>query len=224
MRLALVVALALVAAPAHAAEVDVLVVGKGGEVVKERSGVALKARNVRVSGRRCRVGARTPLAALLGAKVRVGVRDHGSCSRRARDAGGLYVRSIARVRETGRRSGWVYKAGRRLGTNGAADPAGPLGSGGLRDGARVAWFWCRLDDAGRCPPTLETTHVRSGETVTVTVRAYDDMGRGSPVEGAVVRLGDEAATTGPDGTAVLEGTGTLTASKPGAIRSFATDV
>ena len=224
MRVALVAAFVVVlASPARGASVDVLVVGKAGAVVKQREGVRLQEREVRVGGRRCRVGARTPLAALLATKVRVGLRDHGRCSRRPRDAGGLYVRSIAGVSESGSRSGWVYKAGRRLGTNGAADPAGPFGAGGLRDAAPVRWFWCRLDRAGTCPPTLETAHVRTGAEVRVTVRAFDDLGRGSLVEGATVRLGDQTATTAADGTAVLSGSGPLVAEKPGMVRSFTVD-
>ena len=221
MRVALAIGLVLaLAAPAQAARVDVLVVGKSGALVRERDGVRLKARDVHAGGARCRVGARTGLSALLATKLRVGLRDHGACSRRARDAGGLYVRSIAGVKERGARSGWVYKAGRRLATSGAGDPAGPFGRGGLRDGARVTWFWCRLDAAGTCPPTLETSHVRSGDTVTVTVRAYDDNGRGTPAVGATVRLGGATATTGADGTATLIGSGSLVAEKAGAVRSF----
>ena len=49
------------------------------------------------------------------------LRDYGACSRRARDAGSLYVRQIGPDRERGR-DGWVYKVGSRAGSTGAADP------------------------------------------------------------------------------------------------------
>src|SRR3954464_15175459 len=65
---------------------------------------------VRARRRRCVVGAGTPLAALVRSRVaKLGLHDYGSCSRRARDAGGLYVRSLG----TGKghaRGGRVYKA------------------------------------------------------------------------------------------------------------------
>src|SRR5205814_8823538 len=48
---------------------------------------------VHLGRRRCVVGAGTPLAALLASKVaKIGLRDYGSCSSRARDAAGLFVR------------------------------------------------------------------------------------------------------------------------------------
>ncbi len=79
------------------------------------------ARTLRVGGRRCRVAAATPLAALLGAGAAgrisgIGVRDYGRCSRtRARDSASLFVTGIAGEGNRGR-NGWVYKVGRRVGT------------------------------------------------------------------------------------------------------------
>ena len=121
----------------------------------------------------------TPLAALLRSKPgSVGLRDYGSCSRRrASSSGQLYVRSIRGDRERGR-GGWVYKVGRRLGTAGAADTSGPFGRGRLRTGARLTWFYCLLT-RGSCQRTLTLKATPlGGGVVAVTVRGYDDEGRG----------------------------------------------
>jgi hypothetical protein len=206
-RLALITAAALAAglpAPAAAATVDVMVVGREG-VLKAPKQVRLKPRTVKVAGRRCRLGGATPLSVLAARGLRLQLRDYGRCGRRARDAGGLYVRSLAGQRERGV-AGWVYKVGRRLGTTGGADPSGPFGTGRrLRDGQRVLWFWCV--QASRCQRTLEVRPDRAsaapGEALRVTVRGYDDLGRGAAVAGATVRLGAASAVTGADGTAVL---------------------
>lgn len=219
MRLALSAVLVLAAAaPAAAApaRVDVAVIGSDMSPASSRT-VTLKARDARVGARRCRVGARTALGALLGGtRAALRLRDHGTCSRDARDAGGLYVVSIGADREKGR-SGWVYKVGRRLATAGAGDPAGPFGSGGLRARQRVTWFWCTLDAKGACERTLEGSVRRAGDGWRVTVRGYDDEGRGVLVPGATVRLGGQAAITGADGSALVSGSGTLTIEKPGMI-------
>ncbi|MGH2948968.1 MAG: hypothetical protein ACRDPC_22405 [Solirubrobacteraceae bacterium] len=191
MTSALIVAALALSAPT----VDVMVVGK--ERVLHTGEVRLKQRGVKVAGRRCRVGARTPLSVLAGTRLRLRLRDYGRCSRRPRDASGLYVRGVRREVERGR-AGWVYKVGRRAGTAGAGDPS-------VRGGRHVTWFWCVR--AGDCQRTLEVrperTAVAPGEALRVTVRGYDDLGRGVPVEGATVRLGTATALTGPDGTATL---------------------
>ena len=123
---------AVLAAPASAASVDVMVVGKRDVLVPAHK-VALKARSATVDGRRCALGRATPLSVLAGAGVPFAVRDYGSCSRRARDAGSLYVQRIGPDAARGR-DGWVYKVGNRSGSAGAADPAG------------------RSAPAGRCAP------------------------------------------------------------------------
>jgi hypothetical protein len=226
MRRAAVIALvALVApAPAAAAEVDVMVVGKE-RVLRQPDDVRLKARTVKVGRKRCRVGARTPLSVLAATRLPLAVRDYGSCGRRPRDSVGLYVTKVAGERERGR-GGWVYKIGRRTPSLGAADVSGRR----LRGGDRVLWFWCEQDDSGGCQRTLEATPDRTaaapGEALTVTVRGYDDNGRGVAVEGATVRLGSATAVTGADGVAVLtvvDG-GALQASKDGMVRSFPREV
>lgn len=218
--LLLTIALGLAAAaPAAAApaRVDVAIIGSDMKPAAART-VTLKARDAKAGSRRCRVGARTALSALLGTSRTLRLRDHGSCSRRPADAGGLYVVSIGADRERGR-SGWVYKVGRRLGTAGAADPGGPFGSGGLRDRQRVTWFWCTLDAKGACERTLEGSARKEGDGFRVTVRGYDDEGRGVLVAGATVRLGSSVATSGADGTALVAASGTLTVEKPGMIPS-----
>ena len=133
-----------------------MVVGKSA-VLAGPERVALKARTARVGGKRCSIGRATPLSVLAGTGVSFSLKDYGACSRRARDAGSLYVRKIGPDRERGR-DGWVYKVGRRAGSAGAADPAGSFGTGRrLRAGQRVLWFWCVKDAADSCQRTLEVT-------------------------------------------------------------------
>ena len=141
--IAFAVALA-VPASASAARVDVMVVGQE-RVLHAPSDVRLKVRKVKVAGRRCRVGAATPLSVLVATRLRLGLRDYGRCGRRPRDAAGLYVTRVRDEREKGR-GGWVYKVGRRTPSLGAADLTKRL-----RDGQRVTWFWCEQDDTRRLP-------------------------------------------------------------------------
>jgi hypothetical protein len=225
-RLATIAAAVLVAAPAPAAAatVDVMVVGRE-RVLRAPAEVRLKARTVKVAGRRCRVGARTPLAVLVATRLPLGVRDYGSCGRRPRDAAGLYVSKVAGERERGR-GGWVYKVGRRAGSTGAADTSGRR----LRHGERVTWFWCEQNASGGCQRTLEAQPERAtaapGETLRVTVRGYDDQGRGVAVAGATVTLGSATTVSGTDGVAVLtviDGRW-LEASKDGLVRAFPREV
>jgi hypothetical protein len=234
MRRAIVLGVATLAAavpaPASAATVETMVVGKE-RVLRAPNEVRLKERTVKVGGRRCRVGAATPLSALAGTKLKLKLRDYARCGRRWRDAVGLYVRQVGRERERGT-AGWVYKVGRRTGTTSAADPSGPFGTGRrLRDGQRVTWFWCRR--AGDCQRTLEVrpdqTETAPGATLRVTVRGYDDFGRGVAVEGATVRLGAATAVTGADGTVALTvpaGTGRLDlrATRDGMVPAFPAEV
>lgn len=221
------VAAAMVAAtPAGAADrVRVMVVGDERQVHGPAS-VAMKRATVRVSGRRCRVAARTPLAVLARTRVPLKLRDYGRCGRRVRDAGALYVRAVAGERARGQ-SGWVYKVGRRLGTAPAGDRQGPFGRGGLRAGQRVLWFWC--ESAGACQRTLEAVpdarEVAPGATVRVRVRGYDDLGGGVAVAGAVVRLGGSQAVSDQHGVALLQapaepGRVRLTAEHPAMVRAF----
>jgi hypothetical protein len=200
--LAALLALAALPAPAGAATVGLMVVGKE-RVLREAAPVKLKSRSVRVGGRRCAVGRATPLSVLAGTRLRLRLQDYGSCGRRPRDAGALYVTQVGSDRRGGP-AGWVYKVGRRVGTTGAADPSGPFGSGRLRAGARLLWFWCVQDRGEACQRTLETSSpsvAAPGAPVSVTVRGYDDSGRGVPVAGATVRLGAAVALTDANGVA-----------------------
>jgi len=229
---ALAAAGALLAAPAAAdarAKVDVMVLGKSG-LLAGPARVALEARTARVGAKRCAIGRATPLSALAGTHVSFRLTDYGSCSRRPRDAGSLYVARIGPDRERGR-DGWVYKVGKRAGSTGAADPAGPFGTGRLlRSGQRVLWFWCVKDAADSCQRTLDAkpaqTSVGPGAPLTVAVRGYDDHGNGVPVVGAAVRIEGSSALTGADGVALLTapaaaGKYRLHAEKIGMVRSFA---
>jgi hypothetical protein len=221
---------AVLAAPAAAdarGKVDVMVVGKSGVLVPAKH-VTLKKRFAGVGGKRCALGRATPLSALAGTGASFRLADYGACSRKPRDAGSLYVRQIGPDRARGR-DGWVYKVGRRSGTSGAADPAGPFGTGRLlRSGQRVLWFWCVKNPADSCQRTLETSGPRTvapGAPLTVTVRGYDEAGKGVAIEGATVRLGDATAVSGPGGLATVTapagaGNSTVEASKPGLVPSF----
>ena len=215
-------------AAAPAATVTTMVAGKE-RVLRDARTVALgKSERVKAGGRRCTVAGATPLAVLARLGLRVRVRDYGSCGRRPRDASLLFVTQIGADRNRGR-DGWVYKVGRRVGSGAAADTAGPFGTGRrLRGGDRLLWFWCDAQRSGGCQRTLEAvpdrTAAAAGETVRVTVRGYDDSGRGVPVAGAEVRLGAATALTGADGVATVPVTQTgqleLTATRAGMVRSF----
>jgi hypothetical protein len=212
-------------APAAAATVQLMVVGKE-RVLREAAPVRLKPRSVRVRGRRCAVGRATPLSVLAGSRLRLRLQDYGACGRSPRDAGALYVTQVGPDRRGGP-AGWVYKIGRRAGTSGAADPSGPFGTGRLRAGARVLWFWCVQERGEACQRTLEVSSpavVAPGATVPVTVRGYDDNGRGVPVAGATVRLGSAVAVTDAAGaaqvTAPASGAARLTAERAGMVRSW----
>jgi hypothetical protein len=219
MRLLLLICLAatLAVVPAAAAA-PLMVVDRGGEVLRGPKQVALKKRTARVGSRRCSVAARTPLSVLLAAKLPLRLRDYGACGRDVRDSGSLYVVAVAGQRERGR-GGWVYKLGRRAPGTGAADPISRV-----RPRTRVLWFWCEQDSAGGCQRTLEVKPERPANgSVRVTVRGYDDNGRGLPVAAATVRLGSATATTDAQGQATLPvpaGGGRVFASKPGLVRSF----
>jgi len=229
---AVLAAALLVPATADAARVHVMVVGKE-RVLRAPKTVKLKVRSVKVGGKRCRVAAATPLSALAATKLELALRDYGSCGKRPRDASGLYVAKVGGEREKGR-GGWVYKVGRRAGSAGAADPAGPFGTGKrIHGGQRITWFWCEQDQTGGCQRTLEVQPERAsatpGEAPRVTVRGFDDQGHGVTVAGAAVRLGSASAVTGADGTAVLtvpaaSGRLHLQAERAGMVRAFPREV
>jgi hypothetical protein len=220
------------AAAAGAPRVSVMVHGPSALLLAPRT-VDARAVTVRASGRRCRVAAGTALAALAGARRSGGpsfaVRDDGrACNGSVRNSGALFVTQIGPNRNRGR-DGWVYKIGTRAGTASAGDVSGAFGSGRMRAGERVTWFWCRLSRAGSCQRTLEVRpsrwRVGRGDRVRVTVRGYDDFGRARRVRGARVRLGGRAATTNGRGVAVLRAPGRggwarLTATRSGMVRAF----
>jgi hypothetical protein len=208
------------AAGAAAPRVRQMVVSRDGHALAKR--VSTAATSVSVGGRRCAVGERTPLAALVRSRPgRLRIRDFGACSSSARDAAGLLVTGIGPDRNRGQR-GWVYKVGRRAATAGAADPSGPFGRGRLRSGQRITWFYCvRATD---CQRTLEVRATPIIGVVVATVRAYDDAGDGVAVEGARVSAGGTSGLTAADGRvelALARGTHRLVARKDGLVRSFA---
>ena len=199
--------------------VQQMVVFRDGHSLTKR--VSTAATSVRVSGRRCAVGERTPLAALVrGRPGPLRLRDFGACSSRARDAAGLLVTRIGPDRNRGQK-GWVYKVGRRAATAGAGDTGGPFGRGRLRAGQRVTWFYCVR--AADCQRTLQVSAKPATSGIVATVRGFDDAGDGVPVEGAEVTAGSITGVTGPDGRvqmALSPGTHRLVARKDGLVRSF----
>ena len=207
-------------AGAAAPRVQQMVAFRDGHALTKR--VSMAATTVSVAGRRCAVGERTPLAALVRSRPgRLRIRDFAACSSNARDAAGLFVTGIGPDRNRGQR-GWVYKVGRRAATAGAADPSGPFGRGRLRSGQRITWFYCvRATD---CQRTLEVRATPVTGGVVATVRAYDDAGGGVPVDGARVSAGGTSGLTAADGRvelALVRGTHRLVARKDGLVRSFA---
>jgi hypothetical protein len=189
-----------------------------------RTTVRATATTVKAGRRRCAVATGTALAALVRSRPgKLGLRDYGACSKRPADGGGLFVRSIRGDVNKGK-SGWVYKVGRKAATAGAADPTGAFGAGRLRSGQRVTWFYCVLANRS-CQRTLGlAATAEGGGVVRVTVRAYDDDGKGVPAAGATVRAAATSAVADSDGIARLTlapGTARLEATQAGAIRTFA---
>jgi hypothetical protein len=207
------------AAGAAAPKVRQMVVFRDGHALAKR--VSTAATTVRVRGRRCAVGERTALAALVrSGPGRLRFRDFGACSSRARDAAGLFVAGIGADRNRGQR-GWVYKVGRRAATAGAGDLAGPFGRGRLRAGQRITWFYCVR--AADCQRTLEVRATPFQGGIVATVRGYDDGGDGVPVAGATVSAGGLTGVTAADGRVQIllpSGTHRLVARKDGLVRSF----
>ena len=207
------------AAGAAAPKVQQMVVFRDGHALTKR--VSTAATSIGVGGRRCAVGERTPLAALVRSRPGpLRFRDFGACSSRARDAAGILVTRIGPDRNRGQR-GWVYKVGRRAATAGAGDTGGPFGRGRLRAGERVTWFYCVR--AADCQRTLTVSAKQATGGIVATVRGYDDNGDGVPVVGATVTAGEVTGITGPDGRvqmALSSGTHRLVARKDGLVRSF----
>jgi len=216
------VAVALAAPPAAGAaapKVQQLVVFRDGAAVQKTVGT--RHASVAARGRRCAVGDRTALAALVRSKAgRLRLRDFGACSTRPSDSAGLLVTGIGPDRNRGQR-GWVYKVGHRAATAGAGDMGGPFGRGGLRRGQRVTWFYCVR--AADCQRTLGLTASVFRGGVAAEVRGYDDAGDGIPIAGATVTASGVSGVTDAEGRVQLElhtGFQRLVARKDGLVRSF----
>ncbi len=208
------------AAAAAAPQVRQLVVYRDGSALQKQ--VSTRASSVHVDGRNCTTGDSNALSALVRSRPgTLRLRDFGSCSSRARDGAGLFVKAIRGDVNRGQ-NGWVYKVGNRAATAGAADPGGPFGRGRLRAGQRLTWFYCRLKNGG-CQRTLALTLRTEPGTLVARVRGYDDQGGGVPVQGATVTAGGTFALTDSTGEARLSlpsGSHRVLAKKEGAIRSF----
>jgi len=215
--------LAVFAPPAAAtARVQQLVVFRDGS--SRTASPALASATAKVGRKRCAVASGTPLAALIRSGIGpLSLKDYGACSKRSGDAGGLFVSRIGANRNTGS-DGWVYKAGNVLGTAGAGDPSGPLGRGRLRAGARVTWFWCHVTKAdGGCPHTLVAQASPGNGTLTVSVKRFNDFGKGKTAGGATVHVGSRTAVADSSGVARFElprGAYSVYATQERRIRSF----
>ena len=161
-----------------------------------------------------------------------GLRDYGACGRRPADAGGLFVKRVGPDRNRGR-DGWVYKVGPQGRHRLRRRPGGTVRDRPAPARRRPpAVVLVRTQSSGGCQRTLEATPDRTvavaGEALRVTVRGYDDTGRGKAVAGATVRLGAASAQTGPDGVATLSvpaaGRLELIATAAGMVRSFPREV
>lgn len=170
------------AAAATAPVVSVSVATKAGTLIGPMA-VRAKQTTLNVGGRRCAVGAGTPLAALLALQAkakapkvgRLAVKDYGSCGKRPSTSALLYLTAIGTDRADGP-DGWVYDIAGRSGSTGAADPAGPFGRGRLKRGAAVAWRWCRAstDPEGDCGDVLEiVSTVQRGEVLSSGTAPFD---------------------------------------------------
>jgi len=232
---ALAAAAALIVAPATASAagpaVTTMIVGPQGTLYGPRS-VDAAATAVAVAGRRCRIGAATPLSALSAAYGQRGpsfsLRDYGACSTDPADAGQLFVTTVGGFVNRGQ-NGWEYKVDERAGSTGAADPSGAFGNGRLlRTGDSVLWFWCDMTANGGCQRTLviaASSRVGPGGRLAVTVQGDDNDGRGVPIRGATVTLAGAGATTDARGQAVLSaprssGSYPLNAQAPGLVPAF----
>jgi len=157
---------------------------------------------------RCAVVQGSPMAALNTTGASMVIRDFGKCSTRTADSASLFVDTVAGFAGTGM-EGWSYKVGGKAGTAGAADPAGPFGSGLLRGGAQVLWFWCVYDPTTyACQRSLQistSARVRANSTFSVSVRALDDSGAAVAASGVRVSITGAAASvvTGADGKATF---------------------
>ncbi len=205
-----------------AARVKVLLARRSSSVF---ASVRARAALVRAGGRKCKVGASTPLAALAAFlhkhKTRYLVRDYGNCSpTNAAGASQLFVRAIANESNKGN-DGWFYKVNDLAPEVGAGDPASRL-----HKGDNVLWFYCVFDQLARsCQRSLRVVPASSSApgTLRVTLRAYDNAGRWVPVAGATVTSGAAQAPTGADGAATLavsSGRHVVTARKNGMIDAF----
>jgi len=226
---------ALVVAPAAASAagpaVQTMIVGPRGTLFAARS-VDAAATAVTVSGKRCRIDAGTPLAALSAAYGLRGpafaLHDYGACSSNPADAGQLFVNTVGAFANRGA-NGWEYKVDERAGTTGAADPSGAFGNGRLlRSGDRVLWFYCVMTRSGGCQRSLVISmppRVGAGGNLAVTVQGDDNNGRGVPVRGATVTLAAARAVTDAHGRAVLRaprsvGSYSVNAQAPGLVPAF----
>jgi hypothetical protein len=182
-----------------------MVLSKTGTTL-QYGGVAARSFTAPFSSRTCKVAEGTPLAVLKASGVSFHLKDFAKCSSNPVASAGLFVDRIGTTTNTGT-SGWSFKVNNRAGTAGAADTAGPFGTGHLVGGEKVVWFWCVYDANWACQRSLAISApatAPAGSTVTVSVSAYDDAGASIPASRVKLTAAKATATTGADGTARLK--------------------
>ena len=182
----------------------------GGQVARAARGGAGQAARALGAGRRAPLRGRAGDAAVGAgghAAARCGCATTAPAAARPPTPARSTCAQVGPDRARGPR-GWVYKVGNRAGTTGAADPCRPVRhrAAAARRPAAVVLVraeprrglpaHARRAARGR-PPSRPVAPLR------VTVRGYDDNGRGVPVAGALVRLGGAQALTGADGVATV---------------------
>lgn len=211
-------ALAAGGAPAAAAKsplVEVTLVTRAGTLHGPLQ-VRAATTTLKAAGRRCKVAAGTPLAALAALQrkraagvAKLALTDYGGCNGRPSGSSGAYLRAIGKERAAGP-DGWIYDVGGRRGTSGAADVAGPFGTGKrLRSGQRVAWRWCHADTdpLGGCGAELRLTlPARARASAPLTVRVAERAGADGEERTAPAGAGIGVRATTLGGAELARGT------------------
>jgi hypothetical protein len=122
---------------------------------------------------------------------------------------GPYVDQIGRF-PAGGANGWTYKV------NGISPPVGS-DKYELEEGDRVLWYWAAFGPSGG-PPTLLLTRTRRN---CYRVVSENDQGVDSPAAGALLHVDGRRVPTRAGRGCVGRHTGTVRATKAGAVRSNA---
>jgi hypothetical protein len=182
-----------------------MVVSKTGTTL-QYGGVTARSFTTSINSSTCKVAEGTPLAVLKASGVSFHLKDFAKCSTNPVASAGLFVDRIGTTTNTGS-SGWSFKVNDRAGTAGAADSAGPFGTGHLVGGEKVVWFWCVYDANWACQRSLAISApatAAAGSTVTVIATAFDDAGASVPAARVKVTVGKATGITSSAGTVQIK--------------------